>query len=164
MAIAPSHGHVQVHCVVNLNHFSLCMKPFLLLSSIFHCLLSVQAQQHLPLLQMTDLEYLGAFRLPADAFGSSELNFSEGPLAFNPVNNSLFIVGHTHHQAVAEFSIPTPSLAPMPLLPMATNLQPFRPLLQTSTCGNPDELDRIGGMANSGSTPTSTTMPMPPAH
>jgi hypothetical protein len=64
------------------------------------------APSDLPLLSINDLVYEGAFRLPDDEFGPSSLNYSQGPLAYNPANHSIFIVGHGNEQAIAEFSIP----------------------------------------------------------
>ena len=48
--------------------------------------------QGLPLLRIRDFQYEGAFRLPARKYGKSELNFSQGPIAFNPDKKSLFIM------------------------------------------------------------------------
>jgi hypothetical protein len=63
-----------------------------------------------PLLQMSDLVYQGAFRVPDGQFGSSQyanFDYSDDGLAYNPAHNSLFIKGHTYAQMVAEISIPT---------------------------------------------------------
>jgi hypothetical protein len=51
-----------------------------------------------------DIEYLGAFRVIAD--GESTSDYAVGTLGFNPDNNSLFMAGHAHHNAIAEFKIP----------------------------------------------------------
>jgi hypothetical protein len=72
-----------------------------------------------PLLQAANLVYQGAFRVPAGILEGANLSpwqhtngyaqFAYGgtSLAFNPVNNSLFIVGHDQGQLVAEVDIPT---------------------------------------------------------
>ncbi len=60
----------------------------------------------LPLLQADDLQYVGAFRVPVGTFGSSTFSYGGAGLAFNPEHNSLFAVGHTRHQEVAEIAIP----------------------------------------------------------
>ena len=60
----------------------------------------------LPLFQVAHLQYKGAFRLPAETFGASSTNYAQGPIAYNPDNHSLFVVGHAHDQAIAEFAIP----------------------------------------------------------
>ena len=62
---------------------------------------------NLPLgLQATlDIEYLGAFRVEAD--GESTSDYAVGTLGYNPDNNSLFMAGHSYHNAIAEFEIPT---------------------------------------------------------
>jgi hypothetical protein len=51
-----------------------------------------------------DVEYLGAFRALAD--GGSTSNYAVGTLGFNPDNNSIYLAGHAHHNAIAEFAIP----------------------------------------------------------
>ena len=61
------------------------------------------------LLQESDLEYLGAFRVPQGDFGSplyTGFNYGGRALAFNPINNSLFLTGHSWYQLTAEISIP----------------------------------------------------------
>jgi hypothetical protein len=82
------------------------------------------------LLQVSDLHYLGAFRLPVHppAGEKWESNFAYGgtALAYHPQRKSLFIVGHDHHQLVAEVSIPDPAKSKSPkALPVSRVLQPF---------------------------------------
>ncbi len=102
----------------------------------------------LPRLHLADFIYQGAFRLPAATYGPSSLNYSEGPLEYNPDNHSIFIVGHSHHQNVAEFPVPalmkSPTLGALNMA--AAPVQGFAPLLERTTSGNPQGLDRIGGM------------------
>ena len=73
-----------------------------------------------PLFQISEMQYVGGYRLSAAMFGNSELSYSQGPIAYNPENHSLFIVGHAHHQSIAEFPIPIPShttnMAEMPIV------------------------------------------------
>ena len=52
-----------------------------------------------------DIEYLGAFRVLAD--GQSTSDYAIGRLGYNPDNNSIFMAGHAHHNAIAEFEIPS---------------------------------------------------------
>jgi hypothetical protein len=59
-----------------------------------------------PLLQSSDLKYLGAFRLPSGTYGGSSFGYGGWSLAYNAANNSLFIVGHDQQQMVAEITIP----------------------------------------------------------
>jgi hypothetical protein len=106
----------------------------------------IDAQQNLPLFQISDMQYQGAFRLPASTFGVSDLNYSEGPISYNPVNHSLFIVGHDHQQAIAEFSIPALSPGALEQLNMGTNLQPFVSFLNATNCGNNQNINQIGGL------------------
>ncbi|MFH0825588.1 MAG: hypothetical protein V2B18_22770, partial [Pseudomonadota bacterium] len=61
------------------------------------------------LLRKTDLEYLGAFRVPQGDHGSplySGFNYGGTALAYNPKRNSLFLAGHAWYQLTAEISIP----------------------------------------------------------
>jgi hypothetical protein len=99
-------------------------------------------------LTLSDFEYVGAFRLPADEFGSSSLNYSEGPLEYNPVNNSIFIVGHAHHQMLAEFTVPelVKSSEVTELNMAADPIQNFANPLDRVSSGNPQNINRIGGM------------------
>jgi len=102
----------------------------------------------LPLFNMDNLSYEGAFRLPSSTYGNSSLNFSEGPIAYNAENNSLFIVGHSHEQAIAEFAIPqlvnSTSLDDLNIA--NTPLQVFRSFLDDASGGNPQNIDRVGGL------------------
>jgi hypothetical protein len=67
---------------------------------------SIPTDVNIPLgIQATlDVEYLGAFRALAD--GGSTSNYAVGTLGFNPDNNSIYLAGHAHHNAIAEFAIP----------------------------------------------------------
>jgi hypothetical protein len=102
----------------------------------------------LPRLQPGDFDYIGAFRLPAATYGGSSLNYSEGPFALNPPNGSILIVGHSHHQEIAEFTIP--ALVESDTL---TNLNMASPPLQSFSASvldavpNSDNINRIGGMS-----------------
>lgn len=52
----------------------------------------LEAQQALPLVQKTDLEYLGAFRLPRGENGTKEgFSFGGGHIAFDPLDGHLFV-------------------------------------------------------------------------
>ncbi|MCK0131412.1 T9SS type A sorting domain-containing protein [Flavobacteriaceae bacterium F08102] len=110
--------------------------------------MSAQNIAELPLLQIDDLVYEGAFRLSAAEFGESNLNYAQGPIAYNKTNHSLYIVGHSHDQAIAEFSIPelVKSSDINALKMVAQPLQNFTPVLNKASGGNPQGLDRIGGL------------------
>ena len=102
----------------------------------------------LPLLHIDDFYYAGAFRLLHDTFGASSLNYSEGPLEYDAASHSIFVVGHSHHQAIAEFAVPelvcSNSLADLRM--SGAPLQNFVPILNRTSSGNPQNLNRIGGM------------------
>ncbi len=77
------------------------------------------------LIQASNLVDTGSFDTPdgilgVDPFGSQfyETEFANGSVAFNPANNSLFVVGHDWGQHTAEISIP-------PVGGTASILQPF---------------------------------------
>ncbi|MCB0338386.1 MAG: hypothetical protein KDD53_02225, partial [Bdellovibrionales bacterium] len=108
-----------------------------------------QTPQSLPRISISDFEYQGAFRLPADDFGESNLNYSQGPIAFNPASNSIFIVGHTYDQAIAEFNIPAivKSSTLTDLNMCDAPIQNFTSVLDSISGGNPQGIDRIGGIA-----------------
>ncbi len=80
-----------------------------------------------PLIQESDLVYQGAFRLPVGASDQTSFAFNNATgMAFNPANNSLFMVGHVFHQLSAEVSIPTvTNSTSLGDLATATLLQPF---------------------------------------
>jgi hypothetical protein len=86
----------------------------------------------------SDLEYLGAFRLPEEkssgtswAYGGSGLTFKPNPAwkeGSNGFPGSLFSVGHPYQALVSEFSIPVPVISKekkLKDLPVARTLQPF---------------------------------------
>lgn len=104
--------------------------------------------RELPLLRIKDLKYVGAFRLPAKTYGSSSLNYAQGPIALGAEGKSLFIVGHAHHQAIAEFTIPELVAGEdLSKLKIAGDpIQPFAKVLDRPAGGNPQGNNRIGGM------------------
>ncbi|GEM_PF-3534100 len=91
-----------------------------------------------------DVRYLGAMRVIAQ--GDSNSNWAGGRLAYNPTNNSLFMVGHNHHDAIAEFKVPDKlSLATNILdIPKAEVLQNYVTILDKKQEGA--ETDTINGM------------------
>lgn len=101
---------------------------------------------NLPLgLQATlDIEYLGAFRV--NAGGESGSDWAVGTLGFNPDNNSLFMAGHAHHNAIAEFKIPS-KLSFSPKVANISNaavLQKYVKILAKKDIGN--KTNKINGM------------------
>jgi len=98
------------------------------------------------LLQQADLIHQGSFTLPdtLNTVGNIGFGYVQGRLAFNPANNSLFMVGHVWDQQVAEISIPA-------LGGVAGVIQTFRdPLEGRVALINPGDGGRadgqIGGM------------------
>jgi hypothetical protein len=79
------------------------------------------------LLQSSDLQYVGAFRVPQGTFGTSTLNYGGTGLTYYSGRNSLLVVGHDWDQEVAEISIPqATNSSSLSNLKTATILQPFR--------------------------------------
>jgi hypothetical protein len=58
------------------------------------------------LVQSANMVYQGAFRVPLPDWGRETFAFGGTALTFNPVRGTLLLVGHDHHQEVAEISIP----------------------------------------------------------
>lgn len=103
--------------------------------------------ENLPLYDITALSYIGAFRISPASFGDSNANFSSAIIAYNPKRHSLFMVGHDHHQAIAEWPIPelsqSETLSDLPIVkkPLQSYSRVFPKL-----SSNPDKLDRITGL------------------
>jgi len=61
----------------------------------------------LPLFELSDMTYLGRFRIPTGQIGSSSFEFGGNALTFNPVSNSLFMAANINSGLhVAEVIIP----------------------------------------------------------
>jgi hypothetical protein len=105
-----------------------------------------------PLLQASNLSYLGAFRVPEGVIGASQFDYGGSALAFNPAHNSLFAVGHPYDQAVAEVAIPSTIVNSSNVnnLAVAQVLQPFVSILPKIP-NNPSSMstggyEAIGGL------------------
>lgn len=91
-----------------------------------------------------DLDYRGAFLLPAQV--SEEATFAYGgtALAYNPKRDSLFAVGHDWYQLTAEVSIPQPRISSrLRDLGRGRFLQPFADATN-GRIGSPTD-NKIGG-------------------
>jgi hypothetical protein len=103
-----------------------------------------------PLFEVTpkSVEYIGGFRLPLSTKGVSRIAYSQGVIALRPSKNSFFMVGHAHHQAIAEFEIPPVGTSKkIGDWPLAKFKQPFSTIFPRANSGNPQKLNRITGMA-----------------
>jgi O-glycosyl hydrolase len=116
------------------------------------------------LVQQGNLVYEGAFRVPAGFFRGPNLTqwqfdratFEYGgtSLAFNPANNSLFVVGHDQAQIVSEIAIPPLVRATSVTgLNTASLLQPFTDatdqrlsLVSSDPLNPPDVTIKVGGL------------------
>ena len=100
----------------------------------------------LPLIQIDDLAYQGAFTIPAGVFGESRADYSTGTIEYNSINESLFLSGFELDGSIAEFSIPTMvNSTDVTDLNSAVILQNFRKVLN-QTPDNPQNIDLISGM------------------
>lgn len=124
------------------------LKGVLTLTMFFAGIAPASASPYeLPRLSMDQMQYQGAFRVPNGEVGSSGAGSSSGVIGLNPTNNTLLLVGHVRDQALAEFAIPALS-ASLSLgdLNLSQMLQPFSDILDRPDTGNPQDIDRIGGM------------------
>lgn len=121
----------------------------LLINSLLTLNIGHGCETKLPLLTVDNFEYEGAFTLSSDAYASSSLNRADAKIAYNAARNSLFIVGNTKQQNVAEFSIPLlPKAATKTLIHSdAKPLQTFIPILDSPQLNHSQNIDRITGMA-----------------
>lgn len=81
----------------------------------------------LPRVTQADFQYLGAFRVPGRG-GATTSTFDYGgtALAFNPVRNSIYLIGHPWHNYSAELAVPTIRVAAtIDQLDTASVLQPL---------------------------------------
>lgn len=60
------------------------------------------------LLQSSDFQYLGAFKVPLGEVNGTRFGYGGTAPVYNSANHSLYMVGHNHHQMVAEITIPNP--------------------------------------------------------
>lgn len=60
----------------------------------------------LPLFTIKNIFYKGAFRIPAENEGVSSANFSSGVITISRNGDTLYLMGHRHGSAIAEYQIP----------------------------------------------------------
>src|SRR5262249_20902918 len=82
---------------------------------------------NLSLLHFQTVQRIGAFRVP----NTDDTNYSEGVIAYNAANNSIFLTGHAQREYVAEINIPATLSTSSSLsdLPTATLRQGFSDLI-----------------------------------
>ena len=68
---------------------------------------NTQTITQLPLVYQSNLQYVGAFRVPGTTDGTDNLDYAGQGLAFNPANNSLFISAFGVDSAIANITIPS---------------------------------------------------------
>ena len=102
-----------------------------------------------PLFHAENLKYIGGFRIKAGDFGVSRSSFNNGVLGYNPSRHSLFIGSKVHQNALGEFPIPERFVksyhySDMPIT--GVPIQNFSFVLDRTDTGNPQALDRLGGI------------------
>lgn len=100
------------------------------------CTVTTDAAVNPRLIQPGQLDYLGAFRFPADAH--NDYAYGGTSIGYNPASNSLFARGHDWYQLVGEISIPTP------LITSDFNALPVAPVLQNQTDIAEGHLNDVG--------------------
>jgi len=109
---------------VGIGAVSILLIAMMLSSGPRSALVAQANPSNLPLLAVSQLQYVGGFRLPAESSNGEWFSFGGRTAAFNPAGPSLFL--SSYNGAVAEVSIPTPvNSADVNELPFATYLQPF---------------------------------------
>ncbi len=98
------------------------------------------------LMTISDLSYQGAFTLPGNTYGESSMNYAQGPLEVN--GNAMYIVGHTHQDAIAKFNVPAlvNSHNIADLNSTGSPVQNFSKIIDRAATGNPDNLDKVVGL------------------
>ena len=107
---------------------------------------NASAPEGLPLIDIDDFEYAGAFTMPVDTFGESRLSRVVGTI--EQAGDSLFIAGHPHDNAIAEFIIPelVVSTDIAALNDSGPPVQAFSEILDRATGGNTQNTNRLTGM------------------
>jgi hypothetical protein len=100
------------------------------------------------LFSIQDLSYKGAMRIPLGTYGESTLAYANGTFEVDSARNSLYVVGHQHQQAIAEFQISgfeiTQAIEDLPMAPAP--IQNFYMVLDRAPTGNDQQLNRITGL------------------
>ena len=92
------------------------------------------------------LSYVGAFRLPAPVSDTNTFAYGGTALAYDPVRNGLFAVGHDWYQLSAEVTIPRPVRdARLSALRRARFRQPFTDATGGLIDATGQDGDKIGG-------------------
>lgn len=104
----------------------------------------------LPLVAIDDVKnhYQGSFKVEhSDSVSST--GYASGRVAYHPGRNSVFVDSHVYQQAIGEFRIPSSlsTSTDKSKLPNASVLQGFTVVQNRTDTGNPQSLNKIGGMA-----------------
>jgi hypothetical protein len=132
-----------------LNRSILFFITITLLNNVSHGAEAKEGSEHLtlPLIQHKDVTFMGAFRLPLKEAGDSRIAYAEGTFTLSDDAKSFFVVGHSHHQAIAEMSIPAiVESKSLDKLEMAKIVQPYKSYLKKIQNKRKEKLDKITGL------------------
>lgn len=127
-------------------------RPLLLALAALVCTsASPRAEPQADPLSSLQLTYEGAFRVPRELDERATFDYGGTALSFDEARRSLWLVGHDHHQLVAEISIPEIRRgAALGQLATAELLTPFRDILQGRRPLVGDNTSKIGGLLRDG--------------
>lgn len=108
---------------------------------------TVEELKSRPLFSIEALQYIGGFRVPRGENGVSSIAYSQGPITLGANGESLYVTGSVRDQSVAEITIPAlVNSMNIENMNTASWVQPFSLALERAQTGNPQNVDRIGGM------------------
>lgn len=103
--------------------------------------------EDLPAFKINNLKYVGAFRLPVGNAGDSRMAYSQGTFTLSSDSQSIYVIGHEHHQAIGQLSVPKIlDYKDITDLEMSEVLQPFTKILGRAKTGNKQGIDKITGL------------------
>jgi hypothetical protein len=98
--------------------------------------------------QGVELKYSGGFRVNLKQEGSSRSAYTQGTFTLSEDSKSFFMVGHKHHQSIAQYAIPiiikSQSVKDLKITDIA--IQPYTKVLNRAHTGNKQNLNRITGL------------------
>jgi hypothetical protein len=98
--------------------------------------------------QGVQLKYSGGFRVNLKEEGASRSGYAQGTFTLSEDSKSFYMVGHVHHQSIAQYALPTivesENIKDLKITGKA--IQPYTKLLGRAHTGNKQKLNRITGM------------------
>lgn len=103
----------------------------------------------LPKYSMNNMQYVGAFRLPDETFGDARVAWTGGQIAVDSDSQTFFFSG-SNKRSVAQFALPSSlskSDSVQHLEIIDPPIQQFSNILDKAPTGNPNNVNRITGLA-----------------